>query len=60
MTIIMFCLTVQVSAQVSPVGTCCPTTSGAVCIVGVQYRVNHYYLSEGDCPIECSNDCSEL
>lgn len=31
-------------------GTCCPTTSGATCIIGIYYQDNAYYLSEGDCP----------
>ncbi|MBO3700407.1 hypothetical protein [Roseivirga sp. E12] len=42
--------TVKVEAQTPPSGTCCPTQSGAICIVGTNMLENYYYLSSGDCP----------
>ncbi|MBO3700408.1 hypothetical protein [Roseivirga sp. E12] len=36
--------------QAPPTGTCCPTDSGAICFVGLLYKVGYYYLTEGDCP----------
>ena len=33
-----------------PTGTCCPTDTGAICVVGIYAFPNYYYLSEGDCP----------
>ncbi len=33
-----------------PSGTCCPTNSGAICIIGTFSKDGYYYLSSGDCP----------
>jgi hypothetical protein len=38
-------------AQDPPTGTCCPSNTGAMCVIaGHPPYLNRYYKSEGDCP----------
>ena len=31
-------------------GTCCPSETGAICVIGSVVVFDHYYLDKGDCP----------
>lgn len=44
-------LITDVRSQGNVNGTCCPTTSGAICFTYIYQVPDHYYLAEGDCLI---------